>query len=444
MASDIEKHVYKRGRRWWLDARTFKDVDGDREPLCESGRTVATSDRSRALALAKLRIAELESLRHARQTEGLERGLRLQDAAREWLIFLARDTDLDNATIESYEWATRWIIFLMKENPFLHELTTLQARNLRTAVSNAISRRTRKPLSSRSRRHVVKTLQLIVEWGQTEGVVPSGHDVVAPALKRMRVRNKPTPYFEPVEVAAFLQGVVDIAGSITPPVLLTFIWAVTGARRIGARGLLMTDLDRHHGVVSFVCNAWRKIKGRELGHRSVPLWPLLALAVRAYRPPHKLRSGDLLCPAISKKGLECMISDVRPLWRQAQDRAIEILDEADIEHGLRIHRVTPRALRVAYASARVQTLDRGEPVSDRTVAYELGHQSKQMLDRVYVRIGKSVHRTRRPVVEFRLPSGRLPGEELFRDVLGSAEVDLISALETPVTADALKALGLEV
>jgi hypothetical protein len=228
MANDIEKLVYRRGQRWWLDARTFRDVDGGREPLCEPGRTVATSDRSQALALAKLRIAELASLRLARQTKGIERGMRLKDAAREWLIFLARDTDLENATIASYEWATRWIIILMKENPFLHELTTLQARNLRTAASKAVSKRTRKPLSSRSQRHIVKTLQLIIEWGQTEGVVPSGLDVVAPALRRMRVRNKQTPYFEPVEVAAFLEGMVDTAGSITPAVLLTYIWAMTG------------------------------------------------------------------------------------------------------------------------------------------------------------------------------------------------------------------------
>ena len=233
-------------------------------------------------------------------------------------------------------------------------------------------------------------------------------------------------------------------GSITPIVLLTFIWAMTGARRTGARGLLSDDLDVRQGVVRYVCNHWRKIKGRELGHRSVPMWPLLALAIRAYLTQRRLRRGSLACPTVSRSGRESMISDPRSLFRKAQKRAITILDKAGIEHNLREHRITPRAFRVAYASARVQTLDNGAPVSDRTVTYELGHQSKQMLDRVYVRIGKSAHRRRVAVVEFRLPSGKLPGEELFRELLGDKEVDLISALETPASAEALERLGLTV
>jgi integrase len=442
MTDDLEKRAYKRGRRWWLDARTHQDVGGDREPLRENGSTLATTDKARAIELAKTRMAELEYLRLACQTKGLEKAIKLREAARDWLIHLARDTDLDDATIEGYEWAARWIITLIKGNPHLHEITTQQARALRKDVSKAISRRTGRTLSLRSRRYVLKTLEMILDWGQTEGTVPGGDNPITPALKRMRVTNKQTPYFEPVEVAAFLQGLIDAADTVTAQVLLSFIWALTGCRRTGGRGLLVEDVDLHHGLVRFECNAWRKIKGRQLGHRSVPIWPLLALALRAYQPPFEQRRGHLACPTISRGGDESMVSDFRSLWRKAQAKAIEILDEAGVEHNLRQHRMTPRALRVAYASARVQTLDRGEPVSDRTVSYELGHQSKQMLDRVYVRIGKSMHRQRHPVVEYRLPSGRLPGEELFRTLLGDAEVDLISAIETPVSVDVFERLGL--
>lgn len=444
MPIDVAKHVYRRGQRWWLDARPYKDVGGDREPLRERGSTLATTSCTRALELGEARVAELEQLRVTRRTTGLARGIRLREAAREWLIDLARETDLDDSTIESYEWAARWILTLIGGNPYLHEITTQQARDLRKALAKAVSRRTGKILSSSSRRHALKSLEMLVDWAQAEGAVPPGYNPVTPALKRMRVTNKPTPYFEPVEVAAFLQGLVDSASTVTAQVLLSFIWALTGCRRTGGRGLLVEDLDLHHGVVHFECNGWRRLKGRKLGHRSVPVWPLLALALRAYEPPFERRRGHLACPTLSRKGHESMVSDFRSLWRKAQVRAIEILDEAGIEHDLGRHRMTARALRVAYASARVQTLDRGEPVSDRTVAYELGHQSKQMLDRVYVRIGKSMHRHRRPVVEFRLPSGELPGEALFRELLGDEEFELISAVETPVSVEVLARLGVTI
>jgi hypothetical protein len=43
--------------------------------------------------------------------------------------------------------------------------------------------------------------------------------------------------------------------------------------------------------------------------------------------------------------------------------------------------------RVTYATARLQTLDRGAPVSPWTVEKELGHGSREMLEEVYGRGG---------------------------------------------------------
>ena len=436
--------TYKRGTRWWLDARPYKDVGGDREPLCEAGQSLATKDNVRALVLAKRRIKELEELRRAVQLTGIRRALRLHEAAKLWLIHLARETGLDRDTIDAYEWACRWIVTLMPNNPWLHDIATPDGRKLRVATGEAVSRRTHKPLSSSSRRHILKTLEMIVEWGQTEGIVPAGPNPVTAALKKMVVRNQPTPYFEPVEVAAFLQGLVDIVGSLTPLVLVTFIWALTGARRSEGRGVLVGDIDAVRGVVRYKCNRWRKIKGREKSWRAVPLWPLLALAIRAYRPPQPPLRGHLLCTGTSRTGKEIMVEDRRLLFHRAQLRAIAILDEAGIEHSLREHRLTARALRVAYASARVQTTDHGQPVADRTVVFEMGHQSRGMLDKVYARIGRMELRRRLPIVEYRLPDGTLPGEALFREVLGDEEVDLISGIQSHVSGDVLEGLGLVV
>jgi hypothetical protein len=56
--------------------------------------------------------------------------------------------------------------------------------------------------------------------------------------------------------------------------------------------------------------------------------------------------------------------------------------------------------RHTWTAARLQTLDRGAPVSVYTVARELGHGSEEMVRRVYAHVGTVRHRSE--VVEFRL------------------------------------------
>jgi hypothetical protein len=55
---------------------------------------------------------------------------------------------------------------------------------------------------------------------------------------------------------------------------------------------------------------------------------------------------------------------------------------------------------VTYATARLQTLDNGAPVSPWTVEKELGHGSRDMLEEVYGRIGDVRHRSE--AVEYRV------------------------------------------
>jgi integrase len=57
-----------------------------------------------------------------------------------------------------------------------------------------------------------------------------------------------------------------------------------------------------------------------------------------------------------------------------------------------------------YTAARLQTLDRGAPVSIYTVSRELGHQSEEMVKRVYAHLGNFRHRAE--VVEYRVDQRR--------------------------------------
>lgn len=62
--------------------------------------------------------------------------------------------------------------------------------------------------------------------------------------------------------------------------------------------------------------------------------------------------------------------------------------------------VRSKAFRHTYCSTRLQTLDQGAPVSQFTVARELGHGGDALVRRIYGHLGEV--RQRSEVVEYRI------------------------------------------
>lgn len=62
--------------------------------------------------------------------------------------------------------------------------------------------------------------------------------------------------------------------------------------------------------------------------------------------------------------------------------------------------ISAKMFRHTYCAARLQTLDQGAPVSLYTVSRELGHDSRDMVERVYSHLGSVRHRSE--VVEYRV------------------------------------------
>ncbi len=60
----------------------------------------------------------------------------------------------------------------------------------------------------------------------------------------------------------------------------------------------------------------------------------------------------------------------------------------------------PYAFRHTYCAARLQTLDRGAPISPWTVAREMGHGGRALVDRIYGHLGEIRHRSE--MVEYRV------------------------------------------
>jgi integrase len=72
-----------------------------------------------------------------------------------------------------------------------------------------------------------------------------------------------------------------------------------------------------------------------------------------------------------------------------------------------------RVFRHTFTAARLQTLDRGAPVSLYTVSRKLGHGSEEMVRRVNAHLGSVRHRSQ--VVEFRVEQH----EKALKDRLGA-------------------------
>ncbi len=78
----------------------------------------------------------------------------------------------------------------------------------------------------------------------------------------------------------------------------------------------------------------------------------------------------------------------------------DLLDRVALRAGWQKGEVRTRPFRVTYATARLQTLEHGAPVSPWTVEKELDQGSRDMLEEVYGRLGEVRHRSE--VVEYRV------------------------------------------
>lgn len=134
-------------------------------------------------------------------------------------------------------------------------------------------------------------------------------------------------------------------------------------------------------------NAWRRLK-TATSHRSVPLWPQLREALKAYFPRREREGGTLLFPSARMKA-EAMVTDFRKVLDAVAERA-----------GWKPGEIRSKMFRHTYCAARLQTLDHGESVSVFTVARELGHGGTALVNRVYGHLGEVRHRA--AAVEYRV------------------------------------------
>jgi integrase len=168
------------------------------------------------------------------------------------------------------------------------------------------------------------------------------------------------------------------------PLLATFL--LTGGREMEVLGLEVDDISFSRKTVTFRPNQWRRLKTRT-SHRSIPLWPQLEEVLSDYLCSNVAPRGKLLFPSAGPTP-EQPVADVR-----------KAIDAAAVAAGQSAGTIRTKAFRHTYCAARLQTLDRGHPVSLWTVAKELGHGGTTLVERVYGHLGSI--RQRSEFVEFR-------------------------------------------
>jgi integrase len=383
----------------------LRDLGGKQESLIPPGERRATSDPDIAAVLAARRLKEFEAERRGRIILEIRPRAKLADFARLHLIKKARAGRVTDQWLESTEKHLERATAFFGADRNLESISTTIVQEW-TAHLQSMSNGRGGTMSDGNVRHHLNSLSNLFRRAQAENHVPPGYNPVAALMEKPPAHTPQEAKWLEVHDAALLLEAArtydpkrdDIALPFTYPLIATFL--LTGGRAAEVLGLEVEDVSFFRKKVTFRPNGWRRLK-TATSHRSVPLWPQLEEILRTYIYGPSAPPGRLLFPSF-KTGRERPVRDSRKLLDKVADRAEWKPGE-----------IRSKMFRHTYCAARLQTLDRGEPVSQYTVGKELGHGGESMVRRVYGHLGEARHRSQ--VVEYRVEQHRERlGERLER------------------------------
>lgn len=388
-------------RRAWGDFRDYADVGGRREPLVPAGEKLATTDEATAQVLVARRLAQLEAARRGRAVAGLGPDASLGELAREHLIAKARAGRVTERWLGTAERHLARACEFFGTGRALATITVADVQRWIAWLGAAPGRHG--GLAGGTIRHHLHSLSNLYRRAAALGHVPPGLNPVASLIEKPVAARREAQWLEIPSAALLLEAARtvrlvrgDLALPCLYPLLATFL--LTGGRRAEVLGLEVEDVSFDRKTVTFRPHEHRRLKTLSAA-RVVPLWPQLEEILRLFvfdaeRPP-----GRLLFPG---RRSAAMIGSFDKALDQVAERA-----------GWKRGEIRCRMFRHTYCAARLQTLDRGAPVSPYTVARELGHGGLRLVDRVYGHLGTV--RQRSEVVEYRVEAyAAILGERLER------------------------------
>lgn len=220
-------------------------------------------------------------------------------------------------------------------------------------------------------KHYLNAMSNLFRRAQEEGIVAAGHNPVTVLMEgRPRPRPKEAHWLETHDAALLLEAArtfkpkrSEVAMPYAYPLIATYL--LTGGREKEVLGLEVDDVSFDRGVITFRPNRWRRLK-TITSHRSVPLWPQLREILQQHLyGGEQPRVTGLLFPSVRGED-QSMIRDARKMLDAVAERA-----------GWKAGEIRTKAFRHTYTATRLQTLDRGAPVSVYTVAKELGPRRRR-------------------------------------------------------------------
>lgn len=385
-----------RGGGYYGDLRAWSDVGGKREPLIPPGAKRATTDRVTAEKLLADRIAALEGARRTRAVLGLEQSLTLAEAAREHLIAKKKSGRMVDRWLQQVELHLRRACDFFGDDRLLD---TIGVKDVRGWIYDLQTRPGRGgTLGAGVIRAHLHSLANLYRRAESEGSVPVGFNPVRSLMDKPIARPAETFFFEVDEMSLILAAAKRYRPPPQDTKQVPFAYellataALTGGRPAEVIGLAVADVSFDRSTITFRPHPWRRLKTLRSA-RSVPLWPQAREILQSYifDRDEPLGEGPLFPHPTTGE----MIGGND--YRKTADAIAASIDFDP-------HKVRLKYLRHTYCAARLQTLDRGAPVSPFTVARELGHGGTALVNRIYGHLGEVRHRSE--VVEYRIEQHR--------------------------------------
>lgn len=382
-------------RRAYGDFRDYADVGGGREALIVPGEKVATADPDAAERVAGARLKELEAKRRIRSLQGEDEQYApatLASVAREHLIKKKQTGKFSDRYLGNVEHQ------LERARDYLgadRDLATVRVRDVTAWLAHLADTH---HLAGGTLRHHLNALSNLYRRAQADGFVPPGFNPAAALMEKPSASRQEAKWLESPDAALLLEAArtyrvkrQDIAAPFMHELLATFL--LTGGRRAEVLGLEVSDVSFDRKTVTFRPNTWRGLK-TATSHRVVPLWPQLEEILRPYVFGGNAPLGHLLFPSYrvrgsGERGGEHLLEEPRKALDAIAERA-----------GWKAGEIRTKMFRHSYCAARLQTLDKGAPVSPFTVSKEMGHGGTALVERIYGHLGAVRHRAK--VVEFRV------------------------------------------
>jgi integrase len=384
--------------RAWGDFREYAAQGGKREPLVAPGQTRATSEPIVAQELFAKRLRELgEARENCTTAESVRKKPTIAEVVAEHIAARGKDGHVTEGWVEAGGVFLGRAITFFGESRRLGAITPDHVLEWVECLRTVQTKRGR-PLTEGSIRHHINALSSLYRRAQRRRYVAPGYNPVA-LLDRNEKPQAPkteTRFLEVPEGALLLEAARtypirkhEPEMALAYPMIATFL--LTGGRAKEVLGLRLEDVSTDRKTVTFRPNQFHqgeRLKTRGSA-RVVPLVPQLQEILQPLLDRRAIEGGSLLFRSPHVKDREAPLTDLR-----------DLLDRVATRAGWKADEIRTRLFRVTYATARLQTLDRGAPVSPWTVEKELGHGSREMLEEVYGRLGQVRHRSE--VVEYRV------------------------------------------